>query len=97
VPTLTGQTARQKRRDHFYWEAAPQQAARRGDWKVYRRAPDRPVELYNLASDIGETKNVAGAHPEITASLERLLTAARTESAEFPLHEKRNSQASRKK
>ncbi len=89
VPTLTGRTTQQKRRDHFYWEAAPQQAVRRGDWKAYRRAPDRPVELYNLATDIGETKNVAGAHPEIAAALERLLTTARTESPEFPLQEKK--------
>lgn len=96
VPTLTGQVAQQKRREHFYWEAAPQQAVRRGDWKMYRRAPDRPVELYNLANDIGETKNVAQANPEIAAAMERLLTTARTESAEFPLHEKTNAKASRK-
>ena len=94
VPTLTGQSGQQKRRDHFYWEAAPQQAVRRGDWKLYRRAPDRPVELYNLESDIGETKNVAPAHPDIAASLERLLTTARTESAEFPLHQKQRAKTS---
>ncbi len=97
VPTLTGQTAQQKRRDHFYWEAAPQQAARRGDWKVYRRAPDRPIELYNLASDLGETTNVASAQPEIAKAMERLLSTARTESAEFPLQEKKNANASRKR
>jgi arylsulfatase A-like enzyme len=94
VPTLTGRPAEQQRRDHFYWEAAPQQAVRRGDWKVYRRAPDRPVELYNLANDIGEATNVAGAHPEIAAALERLLTTARTESPEFPLHDAKKSKAS---
>ncbi len=96
VPTLTGQSGKQKRRDHFYWEAAPQQAARRGDWKVYRRAPDRPVELYNLASDIGETTNVANAQPEIAKAMERLLSTARTESAEFPLHDTKNAKASGK-
>ncbi len=85
VPTLTGQPAKQKPRDHFYWEAAPQQAVRRGDWKLYRAAPERPVELYNLAADIGETQNVAAAHPEIAAKLARLLTTSRTESPEFPL------------
>jgi arylsulfatase A-like enzyme len=96
MPTLTGQSGPQIRRDHFYWEAAPQQAVRRGDWKMYRRAPDRPVELYNLASDIGETTNVASAHPEIAASLKRLLTTARTESPDFPLHEKKKAKASGK-
>jgi hypothetical protein len=63
---------------------------------MYRHALDAPVELYNLASDIGETTNVAGAHPEIAASLERLLTTARTESPEFPLYEKKKAKASGK-
>ncbi len=85
VPTLTGRPDQQKRRDHYYWEAAPQQAVRRGDWKAYRPAPDKPLELYHLSNDLGETTNVAKAHPEVAASLERLLVTARTESPEFPL------------
>ena len=89
VPTLTGQPSRQAKRDHHYWEAAPQQAVRRGDWKVYRAAPDRPIELYNLADDIGETRNVAAVHPEIAAQLERLLTTARTDAPDFPLQPKK--------
>ncbi len=96
LPTLTGQPAQQQRRDHFYWEAAPQQAVRRGDWKMVRRAPDRPVELYHLAKDLGETTNQANAHPEIAAALQRLLTTARTESAEFPLHDRNKAKASGK-
>lgn len=91
VPTLLGQPAKQQQRDHFYWEAAPQQAVRRGDWKLYRAAPDRPPELYNLATDIGETTNVAAERPELTASLVKLLTTARTESAEFPLNRNRKN------
>ncbi|HUR56216.1 MAG TPA: arylsulfatase, partial [Opitutaceae bacterium] len=73
APTLLGQAAKQKPRDHHYWEAAPAQAVRRGDWKLFRAATDRTPELYNLASDIGETKNVAGAHPDVVAALEKLL------------------------
>ncbi|MBI4624259.1 MAG: arylsulfatase [Verrucomicrobia bacterium] len=91
LPTLFGQQAKQRARDYFYWEAAPQQALRRGDWKLYRAAPDQPVELYNLATDIGETTNVASAHPEITARLTQLLTTSRVESVEFPLNRKKKS------
>ena len=88
VPTLTGQLAQQALRDHFYWEAAPQQAVRRGDWKAFRAAPGRPVELYHLATDLGETKNVAGAEPTVAAALEKLLTTARTDAPDFPLNRK---------
>ena len=93
VPTLTGQPAKQKARDHFYWEAAPQQAVRRGDWKLYRAAPDKAAELYNLRTDLGETKNVASEQRAIAAELEKLLTTARTESAEFPLNRRPKAKA----
>jgi len=89
VPTLLAQQAKQQTRDHHYWEAAPAQALRQGDWKVYRGAPDRPVELYNLATDIGETRNVATDHPEVAARLEKLMSQVRVESAEFPLAAKK--------
>ncbi|MBL9187340.1 MAG: arylsulfatase [Opitutaceae bacterium] len=90
VPTLLGRpAAAQARRDHFYWEAAPQQAVRQGDWKAYRAAPVRPVELYHLGRDIGETQDLAAAEPAIAARLTALLSSARTDSPEFPLHAKR--------
>ena len=92
VPTLTGQPTKQVLRDHFYWEAAPQQAVRRGHWKAYRGAPGRPVELYDLATDVGETKDVASAQPSVAAALEKLLASARTESLDFPLARKSKSQ-----
>jgi arylsulfatase A-like enzyme len=91
LPTLRGDSARQAKRDHHYWEAAPQQAVRQGDWKAYRAAPGRSVEIYHLARDIGETKNLASAEPEITARLTALLTSARTESKEFPLATRRGN------
>ncbi len=92
APTLLGRATNQTMRDHFYWEAAPQQAVRQGDWKVYRAAPDRPVELYNLARDIGESKNLASSNPEIAGKLERMLTTSRVDSPDFPLAKRSRKQ-----
>ena len=89
VPTLLGAPERQARRPHHYWEAAPQQAVREGDWKLYRPAPDRPAELYHLGDDLAETKNLAAAQPEIAARLTALLSSARTEAPDFPLSARR--------
>ena len=89
LPTLTGQAAKQQPREYFYWEAAPQQAVRRGDWKLFRAAPDKPPELYNLATDLGESRNVATEHPEIVAQLTKLMTTARVDSPDFPLKGKK--------
>lgn len=89
VPTLLGRPANQQaRREYLYWEAAPQQAVRMGDWKLVRAAPEKAPELYNLADDIGETKNVAAAQPEVARRLESLLQTARVESEDFPLEKK---------
>jgi arylsulfatase A-like enzyme len=85
LPTLLGQTVNQTMRDYHYWEAAPAQALRQGDWKVYRGAPHKAIELYNLRTDIGETRDLASERPEIVARLKALMAQAHVESAEFPL------------
>lgn len=97
APSLFGSPARQAKRDHLYWEYAPQQAVRQGDWKVFRAAPGRPVELYNLANDIGETRNVAAQQPEIASRLEKLLTTARVDSPDFPLVKKEKKKEGKSK
>jgi arylsulfatase A len=85
VPTLLGQSERQAQRELFYWEAAPQQALRWGDWKAYRAAPERPLEVYDLSSDLGEKTNLVDERPDIAAKLERLIAESRVDSPDFPL------------
>lgn len=84
VPTLVGNPSAQKHGRIFYWEHAGEQAVRTGDWKGYRRSPDKPVELYNLAEDIGETKNLAATNPERLAQVSALLVSERVDSQAFP-------------
>jgi arylsulfatase A-like enzyme len=88
VPTLLGHPDRQIKRELFYWEAAPQQAVRMGEWKAYRASPKKPLELYNLVDDIGETKDLATEQPEIARRMERLMRESRTDSPDFPLEGK---------
>lgn len=52
------------------------QAGRYGDWKIVRSKPGAPFELYNLKSDVAESKNVAAGHPEIVTKLEAMLREA---------------------
>lgn len=47
-------------------------AIRDGEWKlVWRTQLPQSVELYNLAEDPSETKNLAGQHPEKVADLQK--------------------------
>jgi hypothetical protein len=44
----------------------------------------RAVELYNLADDLGEEKNLAEAHPELVAKAVEMMKAARTPDPSWP-------------
>jgi arylsulfatase A-like enzyme len=66
-------------RDYFYWElheGKPLQAVRFGDWKAVRNRPAAPLELYDLAHDVGERENIAAKHPEIVTKAEKLMRDA---------------------
>lgn len=87
VPTLLGQSSKQKKHEFLYWEFHEQgkrQAVRMGDWKGIRqnvaKNPNGPIELYYLKNDIGEQNNVAKQHPQIVAKIEDLMQSARTPS-----------------
>lgn len=84
VPLLTGGAA--PVRDELYWEYPDNggwQAARLGNWKALRRNLKKNIpgalELYDLASDPGETRDVAAQHPDLSKRALKLF-ASRTES-----------------
>jgi len=82
VPTLTGH-GRQKEHEYLYWEFQERGGRRgvvTGEWKAVRlntnADPDGPVELYHLATDRSEERNVAARHPDVVARLTRWLAEA---------------------
>jgi arylsulfatase A-like enzyme len=86
VPTLVGKGA-QKQHEFLYWEFHErgfQQAVRTGDWKAIRAKQGQPLELYDVARDPHEDKNVASEHPEVVAKIEAYLKTARTDSEHWP-------------
>ncbi len=98
LPTLLGQ-ARQEQHAYLYWEFDNSvfqkgkgfaQAVIQGDWKLLhlqdgKKSRRSHFELYNLASDIGETNNLASRYPDKVKQLTGLLTEAHLPSKEFPV------------
>jgi len=87
LPSLLSRPQPELRERPLYWEFHErgfQQAARRGDWKAVRPEHDGPIELYNLAEDIGEEHDIAADHPEVVAWFEEYLLDARTPSLNWP-------------
>jgi arylsulfatase A len=89
LPTLFNE-GDQPQHDYLYWEfheRGGRIAALKGDWKAVKydvlENPDAPLELYNLAQDVGETNNVAQERPEIVREIEQILRTARTPSEVF--------------
>ncbi|MBI4559657.1 MAG: arylsulfatase [Candidatus Hydrogenedentes bacterium] len=90
VPALLGEVAAghsQQPHDFLYWEFHEKgflQAVRLGDWKGVRLDQGRPLELYDLRTDVSEARNVASEHPEVVAAIEEYLKSARTASPYWP-------------
>ena len=79
---------RQPSHEFMYWEfheRGSQQAVRMGQWKAVRLKLGAPLELYNLADDPREERDVAAKQPEIVARIEKYLAGARTDSARWPM------------
>jgi arylsulfatase A len=79
LPTLLGQTKKQKQHEYLYWEfsgGGGQYAVRMGDWKGVRTAvsrdPNAGWQLYNLSTDRAETTDVATQHPELVEKCKQI-------------------------
>lgn len=73
LPFLSGEKTAAPHEMLFWRTGGPggTYAVRRGDWKLFRQGPNAP-ELYDLATDISETKNLA---TEKTAIVQELVAA----------------------
>ncbi|MBL9180240.1 MAG: arylsulfatase [Verrucomicrobiaceae bacterium] len=80
------------KRDHFYWElheAASLQAVRFGDWKAVRNGPESQIELYDLKTDPGESRDLAAEKPDLAAKAGEIMQSSRTEHPDWPLVQKK--------
>lgn len=70
LPFLSGENNAAPHETLFWRSGGPgaMYGARRGNWKLFRQGVNAP-ELYDLAADVGETKNLAAEKPEVVKEL----------------------------
>jgi arylsulfatase A len=81
-PVLAGTNLDKPPRETFYYYSVDRlQAVRSGKWKLHVDRPDLKNEgmplLYDLEADIGESTNVAAAHADVVARLQKIADEAR--------------------
>ncbi|HEX8503667.1 MAG TPA: arylsulfatase [Pyrinomonadaceae bacterium] len=90
LPLLAG--GRGPRRGPLYWEfheGGFAQAVRMGRWKAVRRGADGTPELYDLTTDVGETRDLAAKHPHLVRRAVGIMGREHVESEDWPLDSRR--------
>ena len=98
LPTLLNRGL-QKRHPELYWEwprynwrtqqyTGLMQAIRMGDMKLLRHASDQAWELYNLATDPGETTDLAASYPSLVRRMSERIDRVRKPHQPIPEPEK---------
>ncbi len=81
LPEILGADAvgrQQMQHEFLYWEYGQQVAVRKKNWKAIRPKNNAPWELYDLAVDISESKNIAQEHADVLARMEEYATQSHT-------------------
>ena len=84
LPTLLGNSPKQKQRDYLYWEypeKGGQLAVRMGNWKgvktnMINNTP--PWQIYNLETDPKESVNLMDQHPELVKKFDEIVQREHT-------------------
>ena len=85
VPELFGETIagrKQAQHEYLYWEISGKTAVRMGSWKAVQPKMEAEWELYDLSTDLGETRDLSKTNPDILSKLQGFATAAHTPAVE---------------
>ena len=82
-PLITGEVTKPEARS-LYWKTSKAYAVRRGDWKLLVNQDGKETQLFDLAADPYETRDLAGEQPKRVAQLKKLLEKFQSGDRERP-------------
>ena len=76
--------------DYLYWDYGHcrdryDQAVRMGNWKGIRHGRDGKIQIYDLATDIGETNDVAEEQPKVVKKIAAIMETAVKPNPRYPV------------
>ncbi len=83
APTLRGESKKQKKHDYLYWEFNQNQAVRTGNWFAHRKSGGK-VELYDLAIDPQQRRNLAEQNQKLIRHIGQWMDESHTPSDVWP-------------
>lgn len=104
VPLLKGEAKSLKRealyfhfpQDHHVSSKGPSAAIRMGDYKLVEEFNTGKTELYNLAQDLGEKRDLSSENPDRAAKMAKMLRNWRAETKAYMPTEKKTSAKAKK-
>ena len=90
---LIGESAagrKQENHKFLYWELRGQVAVRMNDWKAIRPRKKAVWELYDLSTDVSESKNLASKHPEIMGTMQAFAEESHTPVEEGKFYDRKD-------
>jgi arylsulfatase A-like enzyme len=90
LPLLEGREGQQAHENLYFefQELGGRQAVREGDWKLVHldiRTDTPRLELYNLADDPGETRDLSAEYLDVVTRLRQIMLDAHTPNPDFPV------------
>lgn len=79
IPFALGATDEAKPHDTLFWRAGQYRTVRHHDWKLAIDPLMGNTFLFDLATDPGESNNIAEQHPEVVSEMKSLLAAHNSE------------------
>ena len=94
LPTLLGRPEEQMQLGYLYWEfyeGAGARAVRQGRWKAVQPQWWAPIELYDMARDLGEENDLSARHPDLVKGMADLMEHAHTPSDRWQVPRQRTA------
>jgi len=83
LPTLLGETEKQKKHDFLYWEFNAEQAVRLGNWYGYKNK-NGELEIYDLEKNPEQDRDLTAEFPDIAKEIDGIMKREHAPSDVWP-------------